>query len=171
MQFDQERYELIVLKSFSVFVILPAPVHVFSDLLLLMQLSPTALLLEINWAYPYNQKGTFLYLKWAFPKVLKGMVPKIFPGPSPPDRHHSLPPPTSWRLAPPLVSFEFLLNRKKFSPHHISVAEIFILTFYLHRLLSMFERMSVFFDRKMIVIPRVVVVLHSPLHRPCSIAL
>ena len=54
-----------------------------------------------NWAYPYIQKGVFLYLKWAFPKVLKGVVPKIFRGLRP--RTPTVPyPPTSWRLAPPL---------------------------------------------------------------------
>ena len=32
--------------------------------------------------------GAFLYLKWAFPNILKGVVPKIFPGAP----NHSLPP-------------------------------------------------------------------------------
>ena len=54
-----------------------------------------------NWAYPYIQKGAFLYSKWAFLKAVKGVVPKIFPGAKPPDPHYSLPP-SLWRLAPPL---------------------------------------------------------------------
>ena len=37
--------------------------------------------------------GAFLYLKWAFPKALKGVVPKFFPGASPPDPLVSYPPP------------------------------------------------------------------------------
>ena len=53
--------------------------------------------------YLYIQKGVFLSSKGAFPKVLKGVAPKNFPGASPPDPHLSLPP-TSRRLAPPLLA-------------------------------------------------------------------
>ena len=57
--------------------------------------------------YFYIQKGVFLYSKGAFPKVLKGVVSKNFPGgfaPGPPSflpPHFAAPHPTS--LAPPLV--------------------------------------------------------------------
>ena len=76
--------------------------------------------------YLYIQKGVFLSSKWAFPKALKGVASKNFPGALPPDPHISLPP--HFTTAGAAAAFNTPYGRYKFlrMPFGIlSAAEIF----------------------------------------------